>query len=70
MTRLDALQIARANFEARTAADIANLFHGGPAVEDIYGYRHGWYQVGDFMFSTEEITGRAYDPTQGGWAYL
>lgn len=71
MTRTEALEVAKLNHAARTAADIANLFHGGRSFDaaEEFGYEHGWYVVGEFSFSDEEVTGIAYDPMQGGWAY-
>jgi hypothetical protein len=68
--RTAALETAKANHAARTAADIANLFHGGrefDALEE-FGYQHGWYVVDGFSFNIEDVTGVAYDPLQGGWA--
>lgn len=50
------------DIEARAAAQ--------KDLDDSYGYRHGWYRVGDFCFSREELTGEKYDITQGGWAHL
>ena len=71
MNRNEALEIARANYKAHSAARIAEMFKGGPTVnEAAFGYRHGWYQVGEFNFNQEEITGVEYDYNQGGWAYL
>jgi len=72
MTREEALKIAQANYAAHRAADIANLFKGGADFDALaeFGYRHGWYTVGDHNFNSEDITGRAYDGLQGGWAYL
>ncbi len=71
MTRNEALKIARANHKAYRHAIIENLFRKGPTVEDTaYGYHHGWFSVGTFCFCDEEITGIAYDHTQGGWSHL
>lgn len=72
MNRNQALEIARSNYEAHTTARINHLFKRGPAFDEQadFGYRHGWYSVGDFCFNTDEITGIPYDHTQGGWAYL
>ena len=72
MTRNEALAIAKTNYEAHTAADIANLFKGGRSFDALaeFGYRHGWYLVGDFSFCLEDITGDKYDITQGGWAFV
>ena len=72
MTREQALEVAKKNHAAHCAADIANLFKGGPTfdAQAEYGYRHGWYTVGEYSFCPEEITGRPYDGEQGGWAYL
>jgi hypothetical protein len=48
------------------------MFHNGPAfdAEVQFGYRHGWYKVGEFSFNVEQITGEKYDADQGGWAHL
>jgi len=71
MTRTQALEIARANHRAHAAADIANLFRGAAKPNDAdFGHRNGWYLVGAFNFSTDEITGVQYDFTQAGFAYL
>jgi hypothetical protein len=72
MTRIEALQVAKANHAAHTLANIAFCFKRGPAFDELadFGYRHGWYYVGDYCFSHDEITGEAYDHTQGGWAFL
>ena len=72
MTRTEALKIARANHKAHTAADIAHMFKDGPAFDAFaeYGYRHGWYMVGEHSFNNEDVTGAAYDITQGGWAFI
>jgi hypothetical protein len=72
MTRNEALEIAKANHKAHVAADIAEMFHNGPEfnAETQFGYRHGWYMVGDFSFNGEDVTGIPYDITQGGWAHL
>jgi hypothetical protein len=71
MTRNEALEIARTNFKANTIARIDFTF-GRTANYDeaAYGYRHGWYAVGDFSFDVDEITGIPYDHTQGGWAFI
>lgn len=72
MTRTEALDIAKANYAAHRAADIDNLFRGGPAfnAKSEFGYEHGWYEVGEFCFNVEDITGDKYDITQGGWAFI
>lgn len=72
MTREQALEIAKINHAAHRAADIANLFKGGPTfdAQAEFGYRHGWYVVGNYSFCLEDITGEKYDITQGGWAYI
>lgn len=71
MNRTAALETAKANHAARTAANIAFLFKNGPEVNELeaFGYQHGWYRVGEFSFNIEDVTGQAYDPLQGGWAY-
>ena len=71
MTREQALEVAKANYAAYRAADIANLLRGGPTVDDAaFEYKHGWFLVDGFSFNQEEITGRPYDHSQGGWAYV
>jgi hypothetical protein len=71
MNRAEALEVAKINHAAHRKADIDHMFGRGPAFDAAeYGYLHGWYMVGDFSFCQDEITGRAYDHTQGGWAYL
>lgn len=71
MNRNQALKIAKQNYQAHSAARIACDFKGGPAVnETSFGYRRGWYTVGEFSFNTTDVTGQPYDVTQGGWAYL
>lgn len=70
MTRTEAHEIAKKNQAARMAAMIANLFRGAPAIDDAtFGYRHGWYRVGEHSFFEYDLTGEKYDATQGGWAY-
>lgn len=72
MTRNEALKIAKVNHEAHLKATIDHAFGRGPKVNELetFGYRHGWYAVGDYSFCQDEITGVPYDHTQGGWAYL
>lgn len=71
MTRNEALEVAKASYAAHSAARIAFDFKNGPAFNEAdFGYRHGWYTVGEFNFNTTDITGEQYDPSQGGWAYL
>lgn len=72
LTREQAFEVAKKNYAAHQKADIANLFHNGPAFDAFakFGYRNGWYHVGEFCFSQAEITGEAYDFTQCGLAYL
>lgn len=71
MNRNEALEIARQNHAAYRKATIENLFRNGPKVDNAaYGYHHGWFTVGEFCFCDEEITGIAYDHTQGGWAFV
>lgn len=72
MTRAEALEIAKINHAAWCKADIDHMFGRGPAFDARadYGYLHGWFMVGDFSFSTDEITGREYDHAQGGWAFI
>lgn len=72
MTRNEALVIAKANHAAHTKADIEHMFRNGPAFDAFadFGYRHGWYTVGEHSFNNEDVTGNAYDITQGGWAFI
>ena len=72
MERNDALSLAKVNYAAHRKAIIENLFRGADLPDELlaYGYRHGWYTVGEYCFSQEDITGEAYDHDQGGWAYL
>lgn len=72
MTRNEALEIAKANYAANTKERIDHMFGRAPAYDETtkYGYLHGWYQVEDFCFNTDEITGQAYDHSQGGWAFI
>jgi len=72
LTREQALETAKAAYAAHIKADIALMFKGGPAFDARaeYGYHQGWYMIGDYSFCLQEITGEAYDMTQGGWAYL
>jgi hypothetical protein len=72
MSRDEALEIAKANYASHMAANIAKLFKNGHDFDALadFGYRHGWYRVGESSFSHDEVTGETYDPTQAGWAYL
>ena len=73
MNRQAKLEIARRNHAAFRKAEIENLFRGGADPRNDaarYGYRSGWFYVGETAFSVEEITGQGYDITQGGWAHL
>lgn len=71
MTRNEALQIARSNYAANTKARIDFTFGRSSSYDEAaFGYNHGWYKVGEFNFSTDEITGEPYDHTQGGWAFI
>ena len=71
MTRLEALEVAKQQHTYRRSALRSYDYLNGPAVIDAdYGYRHGWYHVGDYHFSINEITDSSYDAEQGGWAYL
>lgn len=82
-SRTEALEIARKNLAAHSAERLHFTFKVWAVMTDIierdrldreidakHGYRHGWFKVGEFNFSREEITGEAYDHTQGGWAWL
>jgi hypothetical protein len=72
MTRNEALATARNNHQAHTAADINHMFGRGPAFNALeqFGFRNGWYRVGEFAFNLEDITGEKHDITQGGWAFI
>ena len=72
MTREQALQTAKATHKAYRKALLENLMGRAPHFDALadYGFRHGWYTVGEFSFSEEEVSGVPYDITQGGWAYL
>lgn len=83
MTRTEALEVARNNLKAHSAArlawtfgewatmtDVAARDAKDRAIDDAHGYRHGWYMVGEFSFCREDLTGEKYDITQGGWAFL
>jgi len=71
MTRNEALATAKINHKAHRKAVIDHLFGRAATLDEAsFGFRHGWYQVGNFNFSQDEITGQAYDHTQGGWAHL
>jgi hypothetical protein len=72
MTRNEAFEIAKSNYAAYTSANIAKLFRKGPDFDALaeFGYRNGWYRVGEFSFSHDEVTGERYDPTQAGWSYI
>lgn len=67
------LEIAQANHKAHTKADIARMFHNGPAFDAfaLFGFRNGWYHVGSEAFDIEQITGRKGQcPIQAAFAYL
>lgn len=83
MTRNEALEIARANLEAYSKAQIHFTFKVWAVMTDIeareraqrelddsFGYRHGWFSVGEFSFNREMLTDEKYDLTQGGWAFI
>ncbi len=72
MNRIEALEVAKVNHKNHTAADIAHMFGRGPAFDAFtdYGFRHGWYRVGDYSFCLEDLTGEKYDNTQAGWAFI
>jgi len=71
MTRNEALQIAKANRTAHMNADCENGYRKDlwEQYQRDFGYRHGWYRVGEFNFCHEDLTGEKYDITQGGWAF-
>lgn len=83
MNQIEARKIAKANLEAHGKAnldftmtvwvkmtDIAAREKAQRDLDDSFGYRHGWYSVGEFSFNREMLTGERYDNTQGGWAFL
>jgi len=83
MNRTEALEIARANLKAHGVANIDFTFKVWATMTDIvareqaqrdldarFGYKHGWYMVGEFSFNREMLTGEKYDTTQGGWAFI
>ena len=71
MTRNEALTQAKSNHAAHLAWMIQNGFRCDYDHEmTAFGFKHGWYQVGEFNFCDEQVTGNAYDITQGGWAFL
>lgn len=72
MTREQAFEIAKRNYVNYQKADIENLFKRGPdfdAKAD-YGFSNGWFSVGEYSFSHDEVSGIPYDVTQGGWAFI
>jgi hypothetical protein len=63
MTRTEALTVATARFNEMISARIAHDFRNGPAVDETsFGYRHGWVQVGEFNFCTDEMVGPNNQP--------
>ena len=71
MTRDQALATARTNHAARMALPLAEGAWMAPEEDERrFNYRHGWYIIAGFSFSTEEVTGIPYDTHQGGWAWL
>ena len=71
MTRNEALEIAKANHIAHCKADIEAMFRGKdlPKGSD-YGHSNGWYTVGEYSFSVDEITGIRRDRVQEAFANL
>lgn len=70
MTRNDALNIARTNRAAYTCAEIAHLFKGAAAPVDAdFGHSRGWFKVGDFNFTAEDMDGSKCK-VQQSFAYL
>lgn len=69
--RTQALETAKTNHAARMGLPLAEYAFMETAEEKSrFGYHHGWYLVAGFSFSTEEVTGQAYDMNQGGWAWV
>jgi len=67
----NALETARTLYAARMTAIIEQDFRNGPKVNDAdFGFKHGWIIVDRQSFSPEALTGRPYDITQGGWAFI
>lgn len=62
MERSEALEIAKANYERHTKADIENMFRSGPDFDafELFGYRHGWYIAAGHAFNLTDIKG--YEP--------
>ena len=82
MNRTEAFKVAQTNHAERRAAELAALHAAFAArtvvdydaqdavAEQKWGYRLGWYIVGDFSFSESEVSGVSYDIHQGGWAWV
>jgi len=67
----NAIETARALYEARMTAIIEQDFRNGPKVNDAdFNYKHGWITVDGQSFNHEMLTGIKYDITQGGWAFI
>ena len=71
LTRQEAFETAKANHKARMSLPLAEgAFMASEEEERRFGFRHGWYLIAGFSFSTEEVTGQPYDMHQGGWAWV
>ena len=71
MTKEEALTQAKANYETHHAWMRASGFRVDYDYElNTFGFRHGWYRVGEFNFSDTQVTGVPYDSNQGGWAWV
>ena len=71
MNRNEALEIARRNERAHNKARIDFTFgRRADFNEADFGHIHGWFTVGEFCFSRDELTGQPYDHNQGGWAFI
>ena len=71
MDTTTALEIAKSNHAAHMALPFSQRVWMQPEEEAArFGYKQGWYIVGEVSFSLEEISGVPYDSHQGGWAWV
>lgn len=83
MQRHEAIEIAKINRAHYRIANLEFTMKVWAVITDIeareqmqrdldksYGYKHGWYSVGEFCFGEDELSGVPYDATQGGWAFI
>jgi hypothetical protein len=67
----NALEKARALYNAHRTAIIEQDFRNGPKVNDAdFNYKDGWIIVDGQSFESEMLTGVPYDANQGGWAWV